>query len=121
MPWWGYIIIWFLVTLAFPYVCTSIDRIEYTELDNEGNDLIWISKNKYISFLFTYFLPYCAVPYAIVCDKVNGYGLFLMLMAIMLATLPLTIFMGTIGCLTITALWIWNLFLEIFKREEEEK
>ena len=120
MPGWGYMIIWFLVTIVFPFVPTSVFKIDYTELDNEGNDLIWISKNKYISFLFTYFLPYCAVPYAAVCDKVNGYGLFLMLIAIMLATFPLTVVMGTIGCLTIIALNMWDWFLNMFKREEEK-
>lgn len=112
------IIICMLSVLLFGLVWLPLyfDISDYT---NWGRDVIWVTKNRELSWFFTYFLPPHAIMYEKLCERINGNGLALLLLLLSLVTLPVTLLMSLIGFSVLLVRYMWRTFCRAFARKED--
>lgn len=106
---------WFFIGLMA--VCVPCwMSIEAYEIRN-GENIIWVSKNRDISWLVTNFLPFFAIPYERLCERINGDGLVIILGLILLAMLPNVIILTIIGLIVLLIKKTWRAFCTSFARK----
>lgn len=85
----------------------------------EGEDIIYITKNKELNWFFMHFLIPHAVMYEALCERINERGLALLLIGLSIITYPVTIIMSIIGGIVMLLRLVWRGFCVIFAREKE--
>lgn len=109
--------IWTGLSFLFAFIPALMDRDDYADTKT---GLIWVSKNRNISWFVTLFLPYCAIPYEILCEKLNGEGLAKIMVLIFILTLPLSVICTIIGGIVLIIKLLWHNFTIKYAREEEQ-
>ena len=87
----------------------------------DENGIVWVSKNRTFSKLFSRYFPHLAVIYEKLCEKINGEGLLIILVLISLLTLPMTIGLLIILLFNLLLIKVWQLFCTTFAREDDDK
>ncbi len=105
-----------LLQFLLIWILCYCDISEYTD---DGEEVIWITKNRELNWLFTHFLPPHALMYERLCERINGDGLALLLLLLTLVTLPLSLLMSLIGAIALSIRLLWHRFCRAFMREEE--
>jgi hypothetical protein len=111
------IALWLLVSLLV-VLAPSAGWIDEC-CDKDG--IVWVSKNRIFSKLFSCYFPHLAVIYEKLCEKINGEGLAIILILVSLLTLPLTIFLLILLLLNLLIIKIWQLFCTTFARESDNE
>lgn len=111
------IIVWLLLSLIAVFVPSTVGLDDYCD----ENGIIWVSKNKTFSKLFSRYFPHLAVIYEKLCEKINGEGLLIILVLVSLLTLPMTICFLIILLFNLLIIKVWQLFCTTFARESDDE
>lgn len=111
------IVVWLLLSLVAVFVPSTVGLDDYCD----ENGIIWVSKNKTFSKLFSRYFPHLAVIYEKLCEKINGEGLLIILVLVSLLTLPMTICFLIILLFNLLIIKVWQLFCTTFARESDEE
>lgn len=87
----------------------------------DENGIIWVSKNRTFSKLFTRYFPHLAIIYEKLCEKINGEGLLIILVLVSLLTLPMTIGLLILLLFNLLLIKVWQLFCTTFARESDDE
>ena len=111
------IVVWFLLSL----VAVLAPSVPWIDECCDENGIVWVSKNKTFSKLFSRYFPHLAVIYEKLCEKINGEGLLIILFLVSLLTLPMTIGLLIILLFNLLLIKVWQLFCTTFARESDDE
>lgn len=113
------IIIWLLVSALFVLLPCSLDVDGHIYIDDE--DVVWVTKNYTLNKIITNLFPHIAIMYDCLSEKINGDGLAILIILILLATLPMTIILMIIGAICLTICELWHHFCKKYARESDDE
>lgn len=111
------VVVWLLLSL----VAVLAPSVAWIDECGDENGIVWVSKNRTFSKLFSRYFPHQAVIYEKLCEKINGEGLAIILITISLLTLPMTIGLSIILLFNLIIIKIWQLFCTTFARESDDE
>ena len=111
------IVVWLFISL----VAVLAPSTGWIDECCDENGIVWVSKNKTFSKLFSRYFPHLAVIYEKLCEKINGEGLLIILVLVSLLTLPMTIGLLIILLFNLLIKKAWQLFCTTFARESDEE
>lgn len=112
------IIIWLLVSALFVLLPCSLDVDGHIYIDD---DVVWVTKNHTFNKMITILFPHIAIMYDRLNEKINGDGLAILIILILLATLPMSIILTIIGAVYLTIRVSWHHFCKVYAREEDDE
>lgn len=111
------IVLWLLISL----ITVLAPSTGWIDECCDENGIVWVSKNRTFSKLFSRYFPHLAVVYEKLCDKINGEGLAIILILISLLTLPMTIGLLILFLFNLLIIKVWQLFCTTFARESDDE
>ena len=112
------VIIWLLVSALCVLLPCSLDVDGHIYIDD---DVVWVTKNHTFNKVITILFPHIAIMYDCISEKINGDGLAILIILILLATLPMTIILIIIGAIYLTICISWHHFCKVYARESDEE
>lgn len=111
------IAVWLLISL----IAVLVPSVPWIDEYGDDNGIIWVSKNRTFSKLFSRYFPHLAIIYEKLCEKINGTGLAIILILVSLLTLPMTIGLLILFLFNLFIIKIWQLFCTTFAREGDNE
>lgn len=109
--------VWLLLSM----VTVLPPSVAWLDEYSDENGIVWVSKNRTFSKLFTRYFPHLAVIYEKLCEKINGEGLLIILVLVSLLTLPMTIGLLILLLFNLLLIKVWQLFCTTFARESDDE
>lgn len=109
--------VWLLLSIVAVLPASAAYIDEYSD----ENGIVWVSKNRTFSKLFSRYFPHLAIIYEKLCEKINGEGLVIILGLVSLLTLPMTISFLIILLFNLLIIKVWQLFCTTFARESDDE
>lgn len=110
--------IWTVICFLLVFLPCAIDIDSYIYI---GDDVVWVTRNYELNKTITIFFPHIAIMYDNLCEKINGDGLAILIILILLATLPITIVFSILGALFLLIHKSWKHFCKVYARESDEE
>ena len=109
--------VWLLISL----IAVLVPSVPWIDEYGDENGIVWVSKNRTFSKLFSRYFPHLAIIYEKLCEKINGEGLAIILILLSLLTLPMTIGLLIILLFNLLIIKVWQLFCTTFARESDDE